>query len=114
MSRQTAYAPRGIRANGAELEDHERGSGHAQQHSNVLCTVEDAFERARNPGGLNDFDVRSDTLSNCDPPPSYEEVTGERGVRVSQPQQSPNEPPPQYEEIATCASVIPPRGKSVF
>ncbi|KAM5181029.1 transmembrane gamma-carboxyglutamic acid protein 1 isoform 1-T2 [Mantella aurantiaca] len=109
--RRTAYAARGARENTAEPGDNEGVSSHAQQHSNVLCTMEDAFERPGNPSGLIDYDVRSDTLStgfssNCDAPPSYEEATGTRGVRVSEPQHSPNEPPPQYEEIATCASVI--------
>ncbi|XP_068124411.1 transmembrane gamma-carboxyglutamic acid protein 1 [Hyperolius riggenbachi] len=105
---RTAYAPRGAREDTAERGDGV--SSHSQQHPNILCTMEDAFDRSGNPGGFIDYDVRSDTLSagfslNCDLPPSYEEATGERGVRVSEPQQSPNEPPPQYEEIATCASV---------
>lgn len=106
--RRTAYTPRGVRENTAEAGA-EHGMG-GQQHSNVLCTVEEAFDRAGRPGGFVDYDVRSDTLSAgfsiCDPPPSYEEATGERGVRVSQPQPNPTEPPPQYEEIATCASVV--------
>ncbi|XP_075706449.1 transmembrane gamma-carboxyglutamic acid protein 1 [Rhinoderma darwinii] len=106
--RRTAYAPRGVREDTTEAGiDHGTGS---QQHSSVLCTVEDAFNRAGHPSGFIDSDVRSDTLSagfsNCDPPPSYEEATGERGIRVSEPQQNPVEPPPQYEEIATCASVV--------
>ncbi|KAG9492533.1 hypothetical protein GDO78_000823, partial [Eleutherodactylus coqui] len=105
--RRTAYAQRGMRESAGEAGiDHGMGS---QQHSNVLCTVEDAFDRAGRPSGFVDYDVRSDTLSagfsNCDPPPSYEEATGERGVRVSPPR-NPAEPPPQYEEIATCASVV--------
>ncbi|CAJ0937599.1 unnamed protein product [Ranitomeya imitator] len=108
--RRTAYAPRGMRENNTEAgPDHDMGS---QQRSNVLCTVEDAF-RAGHPTGVLDYDIRSDTLSAglsiCDPPPSYEEATGERGIRVIEPQQNPLEPPPQYEEIATCASVMIPR-----
>ncbi|XP_018416610.1 PREDICTED: transmembrane gamma-carboxyglutamic acid protein 1-like [Nanorana parkeri] len=104
--RRAAYATRGARENTSETGDNEGVSGRSQQHSNVLCTMEEAG----NPSGF-EYDVRSDTLStgfssNCDLPPSYEEATGTRGVRVSEPQQSPNEPPPQYEEIATCASVI--------
>ncbi|KAM3932992.1 transmembrane gamma-carboxyglutamic acid protein 1 isoform 1-T2 [Leptodactylus fuscus] len=106
--RRTAYAPRGVRENPTEAGI-DPGMG-SQQHSNVLCTVEDTFDRAGHPSGIVDYDVRSDTLStgfsNCDPPPSYEEATGERGVRVIEPQQNPTEPPPQYEEIATCASVV--------
>ncbi|XP_073446612.1 transmembrane gamma-carboxyglutamic acid protein 1-like [Dendrobates tinctorius] len=105
--RRTAYAPRGVRENNTEAgPDQDMGS---QQRSNVLCTVEDAF-RAGHPRGVLDYDVRSDTLSaglsNGDPPPSYEEATGERGIRVIEPQRNPMEPPPQYEEIATCASVV--------
>lgn len=104
--RRTAYAPRGVRENSAEAGiEHGMGS---QQHSNALCTVEDSINRVGHPSGFVDYDVRSDTLSagfsNCDPPPSYEEATGERCVRVREPQ-TPREPPPQYEEIATCASV---------
>ncbi|XP_069827007.1 transmembrane gamma-carboxyglutamic acid protein 1 [Dendropsophus ebraccatus] len=106
--RRTAYAPRGVRENTTE-EGSDPGAG-GQQHSNVLCTVEEAFDRAGHPRGFLDYDVRSDTLSagfsNGDPPPSYEEATGERAVRVIEPQQNPTEPPPQYEEIATCASVV--------
>ncbi|KAG8586894.1 hypothetical protein GDO81_005512 [Engystomops pustulosus] len=106
--RRTAYASRGAGENATE-EGTEHGMG-SQQHTNVLCTVEDAFNRAGHSSGLVDYDVRSDTLSagfsNCDPPPSYEEATGERVVRVSEPLQNPTEPPPQYEEIATCASVV--------
>ncbi|KAM4044757.1 transmembrane gamma-carboxyglutamic acid protein 1 [Anomaloglossus baeobatrachus] len=105
--RRTAYAPRGVRENTEAGPDHDMGS---QQHANVLCTVEDAFNRAGHSAGALDYDIRSDTLSagftNCDPPPSYEEATGERGIRVIEPQQNPTEPPPQYEEIATCASVV--------
>ncbi|XP_063809532.1 transmembrane gamma-carboxyglutamic acid protein 1 [Pseudophryne corroboree] len=107
--RRTAYAPRDVRENTAEARNDHEGGNHPQ-HSNVLCTVEDSFDRARPPSGFIDFDVRSDTLSagfsNCDPPPSYEEATGERGVRVSEPQRNPAEPPPQYEEIALCTSVV--------
>ncbi|XP_075056378.1 transmembrane gamma-carboxyglutamic acid protein 1 [Mixophyes fleayi] len=108
--RRTAYAPRGVRENSAETGNNRDGGTHTQQHSNVLCTVEDAFDRAGRSSGFIDFDVRSDTLSagfsNCDAPPSYEEATGERVVRVNEPQRNPTEPPPQYEEIAMCASVV--------
>lgn len=59
------------------------------------------------PGGLSYADTRSDSistrLSNCDPPPSYEEATGEIGLRRSEGEQH-LDPPPQYEDIMSSSS----------
>lgn len=59
------------------------------------------------PGGLSYADTRSDSistrLSNCDPPPSYEEATGEISVRRSEAEQH-LDPPPQYEDIMNSCS----------
>ncbi|XP_054021710.1 transmembrane gamma-carboxyglutamic acid protein 1 [Dryobates pubescens] len=58
------------------------------------------------PGGLSYADGRSDSistrLSNCDPPPSYEEATGEISMRSETEQHL--DPPPQYEDIVNSAS----------
>uniref|UniRef100_A0A8C4V0H3 Proline rich and Gla domain 1 n=1 Tax=Falco tinnunculus TaxID=100819 RepID=A0A8C4V0H3_FALTI len=59
------------------------------------------------PGGLSYTDGRSDSistrLSNCDPPPSYEEATGEISMRSETEQHL--DPPPQYEDIVNSSSV---------
>ncbi|XP_072704460.1 transmembrane gamma-carboxyglutamic acid protein 1 [Mycteria americana] len=58
------------------------------------------------PGGLSYTDGRSDSistrLSNCDPPPSYEEATGEISMRSETEQHL--DPPPQYEDIVNSSS----------
>ncbi|XP_064329542.1 transmembrane gamma-carboxyglutamic acid protein 1 [Phalacrocorax carbo] len=59
------------------------------------------------PGGLSYTDGRSDSistrLSNCDPPPSYEEATGETSMGRSETEQH-LDPPPQYEDIVNSSS----------
>uniref|UniRef100_A0A6I8S6X6 Proline rich Gla (G-carboxyglutamic acid) 1 n=1 Tax=Xenopus tropicalis TaxID=8364 RepID=A0A6I8S6X6_XENTR len=105
--RQTAYAPRGIRENATEVAIDPDGFGISPQHGTVLYPMEVAFDRGRLHSGY-EYDVHSDTLSaglsNCDPPPSYEEATGERGVRVNEPPPNPTDPPPEYDEIVTSAA----------
>uniref|UniRef100_A0A8B9SK82 Gla domain-containing protein n=1 Tax=Anas platyrhynchos TaxID=8839 RepID=A0A8B9SK82_ANAPL len=58
------------------------------------------------PGGLSYTDAQSDSistrLSNCDPPPSYEEATGEISMRSETEQHL--DPPPQYEDIVNSSS----------
>ncbi|MEE6470238.1 hypothetical protein FKM82_008897 [Ascaphus truei] len=110
--RQTAYAPRGIRENAAEGGIDPDGSGHfAQQHGTVLCSLEDVYNRGGHSAGFMDYDVHSDTLSaglsNCDPPPTYEEATGERRAGIRETPQNHMDPPPQYEEIVASALTIP-------
>ncbi|XP_048350723.1 transmembrane gamma-carboxyglutamic acid protein 1 isoform X1 [Sphaerodactylus townsendi] len=67
---------------------------------------EDMFEgNGHSPGYLSYTDGRSDSvstrLSNCDPPPSYEEVAGESGMRRNETANH-MDPPPQYEEIVNA------------
>ncbi|XP_040438393.1 transmembrane gamma-carboxyglutamic acid protein 1 isoform X3 [Falco naumanni] len=86
-----------------------------------ICSYEEAREAFENeekteemyevsglsPGGLSYTDGRSDSistrLSNCDPPPSYEEATGEISMRSETEQHL--DPPPQYEDIVNSSSV---------
>ncbi|KAM4796514.1 transmembrane gamma-carboxyglutamic acid protein 1 [Rhinophrynus dorsalis] len=111
--RQTAYAPRGVQENGRDVRIDPDGIGLSPQHGTALFSLEESFDRGRHPSGL-DYDIHSDTLSaglsNCDAPPSYEEATGDRGVRLSGPPQNPTEPPPQYEEIVPSSTVTIPQG----
>ncbi|NXH20536.1 TMG1 protein, partial [Bucco capensis] len=73
----------------------------------VPSPQEELFEvSGLSPGGLSYADGRSDSistrLSNCDPPPSYEEATGEVSVRSEAEQHL--DPPPQYEDIISSPS----------
>ncbi|KAM6293808.1 transmembrane gamma-carboxyglutamic acid protein 1 isoform 2-T2 [Porphyrio hochstetteri] len=86
-----------------------------------ICSYEEAREAFENeekteemyevsglsPGGLSYMDGQSDSmstrLSNCDPPPSYEEATGEISMRRSETAQH-LDPPPQYEDIVNSSS----------
>ncbi|XP_064926514.1 transmembrane gamma-carboxyglutamic acid protein 1 isoform X3 [Columba livia] len=85
-----------------------------------ICSYEEAREAFENeektdemyevsglsPGGLSYMDGRSDSIStrfsNCDPPPSYEEATGEVSIRSETEQHL--DPPPQYEDIVNSSS----------
>uniref|UniRef100_A0A8D0L947 Proline rich and Gla domain 1 n=1 Tax=Sphenodon punctatus TaxID=8508 RepID=A0A8D0L947_SPHPU len=62
------------------------------------------------PGFLSYADARSDSistrLSNCDPPPSYEEVTAENSFRRSD-IEHPLDSPPQYDDIVNSSSAGP-------
>ncbi|NXX78321.1 TMG1 protein, partial [Urocolius indicus] len=74
----------------------------------VHSPQEEMFEvSGLSPGGLSYMDGQSDSLSarlsNCDPPPSYEEATGEVNVRRSETEQH-LDPPPQYEDIVNSSS----------
>ncbi|XP_057901568.1 transmembrane gamma-carboxyglutamic acid protein 1 [Melospiza georgiana] len=76
--------------------------------SAVHSPQEEAFEAAGlSPGALSYSDARSDSistrLSNCDPPPSYEEATGEVSVGRIETEQH-LDPPPQYEDIVNSSS----------
>ncbi|KAL8190389.1 UNVERIFIED_CONTAM: hypothetical protein K2H54_052110 [Gekko kuhli] len=71
--------------------------------------TEDMFEgNGHSPGYLSYTDGRSDSvstrLSNCDPPPSYEEVAGENGMRRNETANQ-MDPPPQYEDIVNASLV---------
>lgn len=70
---------------------------------------EEMFEgNGHSPSYLSYTDGRSDSMStrmsNCDPPPSYEEVAGENGMRRNE-ATNPLDPPPQYEDIVNSISV---------
>uniref|UniRef100_A0A8C6YP50 Proline rich and Gla domain 1 n=1 Tax=Nothoprocta perdicaria TaxID=30464 RepID=A0A8C6YP50_NOTPE len=73
----------------------------------VHSPQEEMFEvSGLSPGGLSYADGRSDSistrLSNCDPPPSYEEATGAVSARSQAEQHL--DPPPQYDDIVNSAS----------
>lgn len=106
--RQSVYAHRGAHeAIGDGAVSDGRGSL-PQPLSIVHSPQEDMFEvSGLSPGGLSYADTRSDSistrLSNCDPPPSYEEATGEISLRRSEVEQH-LDPPPQYEDIMNSSS----------
>ncbi|XP_036017916.1 transmembrane gamma-carboxyglutamic acid protein 1 isoform X2 [Mus musculus] len=62
---------------------------------------------ALSPGFLEYVVGRSDSvstrLSNCDPPPTYEEATGQVNLRRSE-TEPPLDPPPEYEDIVNSSS----------
>ncbi|NXM83092.1 TMG1 protein, partial [Oenanthe oenanthe] len=103
--RQSVYAHRaapGAPGDGAD------GRGPLPPLSIVHSPQEEMDEvSGLSPGGLSYSDARSDSistrLSNCDPPPSYEEATGEISVRRSETEQH-LDPPPQYEDIVNSGS----------
>ncbi|XP_027743173.1 transmembrane gamma-carboxyglutamic acid protein 1 [Myiozetetes cayanensis] len=108
MRRQSVYVHRG--AHGA-LGDGAVADGRGPVPpplSIVHSPQEEMYEvSGLSPGGLSYTDARSDSistrLSNCDPPPSYEEATGEVSVRRSETEQH-LDPPPQYEDIVNSSS----------
>ncbi|XP_009074214.1 PREDICTED: transmembrane gamma-carboxyglutamic acid protein 1 [Acanthisitta chloris] len=102
MRRQSVYVPRG--AQGAVAD----GRAPVPPLSIVHSPQEELYEvSGLSPGGLSYTDARSDSistrLSNCDPPPSYEEATGEISLRRSETEQH-LDPPPQYEDIVNSSS----------
>lgn len=107
--RQSAYAHRGARDTIGDNVTMPDGSGRLpHQSSVVLCPLEEIYASGGVPDGFQSFaDMRSDSvttrLSNCEPPPSYEEATGETGVRRTGVTDH-IDPPPQYEEIVSSTS----------
>ncbi|KAM8820344.1 transmembrane gamma-carboxyglutamic acid protein 1 [Eudromia elegans] len=105
--RQSVYLRRGAHdAPGDGAAADSRGAL-PQPLSLVHSPQEEMFEvSGLSPGGLSYADGRSDSistrLSNCDPPPSYEEATGEIGVRSETEQHL--DPPPQYDDIVNSSS----------
>lgn len=65
-------------------------------------------DSSHSPGYLSYTDGRSDSismrLSNCDPPPSYEEIANQNGIRRIETANH-LDPPPQYEDIVNTSSV---------
>ncbi|XP_071415521.1 transmembrane gamma-carboxyglutamic acid protein 1 [Pithys albifrons albifrons] len=108
MRGQSVYGHRGaLGALGAGAAADGRGAV-PPPLSIVHSPQEEMYEvSGLSPGGLSYTDARSDSistrLSNCDPPPSYEEVTGEITVRRSETVQH-LDPPPQYEDIVNSSS----------
>ncbi|NXK50732.1 TMG1 protein, partial [Chauna torquata] len=107
MRRQSVYVHRGAHeAMGDGAVSDGRGSL-PQPLSIVHSPQEEMYEvSGLSPGGLSYTDARSDSistrLSNCDPPPSYEEATGEISMRSETEQHL--DPPPQYEDIVNSSS----------
>ncbi|XP_062370952.1 transmembrane gamma-carboxyglutamic acid protein 1 [Cinclus cinclus] len=106
MRRQSVYVHRG--AHGA-LGDGADGRGPLPPPLSIVHSPQEEMYEVSglSPGGLSYSDARSDSistrLSNCDPPPSYEEATGEISVRRSETEQH-LDPPPQYEDIVNSSS----------
>ncbi|XP_028939246.1 transmembrane gamma-carboxyglutamic acid protein 1 [Ornithorhynchus anatinus] len=106
--RQTVYRRRdGLEAVGEAALTDSRGP--LPQHLGIVHSPqEDLFDGSGlSPGFLGYVVGRSDSvstrLSNCDPPPSYEEATGELGLRRSETEHH-LDPPPQYEDIMNSSS----------
>lgn len=106
MRRQSVYVHRG--AHGA-LGDGADGRGPLPPPLSIVHSPQEEMYEVSglSPGSLSYSDARSDSistrLSNCDPPPSYEEATGEISVRRSETEQH-LDPPPQYEDIVNSSS----------
>ncbi|XP_029458969.1 transmembrane gamma-carboxyglutamic acid protein 1 [Rhinatrema bivittatum] len=89
-----------------------------QQSSTLHSPMEELYDSIGMPVGFIGYgDTRSDSvstrLSNCDPPPSYEEATGEVGVRDRETTEHHLDPPPHYEEIGSSSTpttivIVPP------
>lgn len=107
MRRQSVYMHRGAHeAMGDSAVADSRGPL-PPPLSIVHSPQEEMYEvSGLSPGGLSYMDGWSDSistrLSNCDPPPSYEEATGEISMRSETEQ--PLDPPPQYEDIVNSSS----------
>ncbi|KAB0372009.1 hypothetical protein FD755_015801, partial [Muntiacus reevesi] len=86
------------------------------QHLNIITTPpppDEVFDNSGlSPGFLEYVVGRSDSvstrLSNCDPPPTYEEATGQMNLRRSETEPH-LDPPPEYDDIinSNSASAIP-------
>ncbi|XDB66996.1 hypothetical protein ABFV05_020612 [Capra hircus] len=81
------------------------------QHLNIITTPpppDEVFDNSGlSPGFLEYVVGRSDSvstrLSNCDPPPTYEEATGQMNLRRSETEPH-LDPPPEYEDIINSNS----------
>ncbi|NXV04026.1 TMG1 protein, partial [Cettia cetti] len=102
MRRQSVYVHRGAPGDGAA------GRGPLPPPLSIVHSPQEEMYEVSglSPGGLSYSDAQSDSistrLSNCDPPPSYEEATGEISVRSENEQHL--DPPPQYEDIVNSSS----------
>ncbi|XP_065514324.1 LOW QUALITY PROTEIN: transmembrane gamma-carboxyglutamic acid protein 1 [Caloenas nicobarica] len=107
MRRQSVYVHRGAHeamGDGAVAD----GRGPVPPPLSIVHSPQDEMYEVSglSPGGLSYMDGRSDSIStrfsNCDPPPSYEEATGEVTIRSETEQHL--DPPPQYEDIVNSSS----------
>lgn len=81
------------------------------QHLNIITPPpppDEVFDSSGlSPGFLEYVVGRSDSvstrLSNCDPPPTYEEATGQVNLRRSETEPH-LDPPPEYEDIVNSSS----------
>ncbi|XP_035398076.1 transmembrane gamma-carboxyglutamic acid protein 1 isoform X2 [Cygnus atratus] len=106
--RQSVYVRRGAHEAMGDGAVSDGRDSLPQPLSIVHSPQEEMYEvSGLSPGGLSYTDAQSDSistrLSNCDPPPSYEEATGEISMRRSETEQH-LDPPPQYEDIVNSSS----------
>ncbi|XP_054693177.1 transmembrane gamma-carboxyglutamic acid protein 1 isoform X2 [Grus americana] len=108
MRRQSVYAHRGTHeamGDGAVAD----GRGPLPPPLSIVHSPQEEMYEVSgfSPGALSYTDGQSDSistrLSNCDPPPSYEEATGEISMRRNETEQH-LDPPPQYEDIVNSSS----------
>lgn len=109
MRRQSMYAHSRTREATGDRTAPDGRSPLPQPLSILHSPQEEMFEGSgHSPSYLSCMDARSDSLStrlsNCDPPPSYEEVAGENSMRRND-TANPLDPPPQYEDIVNSVSV---------
>ncbi|XP_067401207.1 transmembrane gamma-carboxyglutamic acid protein 1 isoform X2 [Emydura macquarii macquarii] len=111
IRRQSVYMHRGAREATGEITVADGRSPLPQPLSIAHSPQEEMYEGSGlSPGYLGYANGRSDSistrLSNGDPPPSYEEATGE--TNVSSEMEHHVDPPPQYEDIvnSSLASAI--------
>ncbi|XP_030058216.1 transmembrane gamma-carboxyglutamic acid protein 1 [Microcaecilia unicolor] len=106
---QSVYMHSGPQAAMGEAGAVSESSAYPHQQSSTLHSpMEELYDSSGMPTGFASYgDTRSDSvstrLSSCDPPPSYEEATGEMGLRHSETTEHHLDPPPQYEEIGSSS-----------
>ncbi|XP_078002713.1 transmembrane gamma-carboxyglutamic acid protein 1 isoform X1 [Phascolarctos cinereus] len=106
--RQTMYMRRGAleASSDGTVTD---GRGPLPSHLSIVHSPqEELFDSGGlSPGFLGYIGGRSDSvstrLSNCDPPPTYEEATGQTNLRRSETEPH-LDPPPQYDDIMNSSS----------
>ncbi|XP_044526095.1 transmembrane gamma-carboxyglutamic acid protein 1 isoform X1 [Gracilinanus agilis] len=106
--RQTVYMRRGAleASSDGTMTD---GRGSLPSHLSITHSPqEEIFDSSGlSPGFLGYVGGRSDSvstrLSNCDPPPTYEEATGQTNLRRSETEPH-LDPPPQYDDIMNSSS----------
>ncbi|XP_061483381.1 transmembrane gamma-carboxyglutamic acid protein 1 [Rhineura floridana] len=111
MRRRSVYAHNRTRDSTDDRTVTDGRSPLPQPLSILHSPQEEMFEGSgHSPGYLTYIDGRSDSisirLSNYDPPPSYEEVAGENGMRRNETAYH-LDPPPQYEDIVNSIAVPP-------